>query len=734
MSAQSASNVVAFAPAGNSSREAGGQASQSVTLLNACRDQLIQGSTAAFAEGLAQAQETLLNLADRAPKLDSQHAYLAAQRVLASRSQELLEAFRSRFAEQFDEGIEDLRGGSAKRAGAAEGQGELALVACEDFERDLAIGKLASRSAYSCSQQLTALEHRAGSLLGRGRINSDDNPLHPRALFAAFVAATRALQVEDEVDLILLQQFEEQAGKKLPGVYATINRQLAANDVLPDIPVGGDDSGVRLGGQGPAAPAGGGEQTRGAFAEAPSAGAAPQSTPAGLAGAAPAQDGDLVGRLLAGLQSLGSAHSAVAAGRSGSAAPPQSQARLLETLTGLQKARPQVQGDGASAGGQDILNQLRAEPSQDWSHPVDAMTLDIVAMLFDLIFDDPKVPSALHGEIGKLQLPVLKVALMDKGFFSNKRHPARRLLDTIAGAAVGLGQGGLPRVVAKVRVVVDAIVRGFDTDVQIFAVQTERLAEFLADEQGRDGNRVGDQGGRQTHEGLEASVEAELRRCLEDAGTPAVVRDFIDGLWRAVLHHTGRASGTAGEAWTAAVTTMDDLVWSVTPKQGEAERQRLLAMLPGLLERLQQGLQAIDRQGEWSEFFSALMAFHMRALRSADPAAAAEQAPVAQAHAVPSEQDSPATGDRATPPETPGDAVDAETADVHLRRARNLALGTWVEFRTPRGRRKKLRLSWVSGMRGVYLFTNADDENGMTIAVARLADYFRRGTARLVDD
>jgi len=62
---------------------------------------------------------------------------------------------------------------------------------------------------------------------------------------------------------------------------------------------------------------------------------------------------------------------------------------------------------------------------------VDAMTLDIVSMLFDELFDDPKVPIALKGIIGRLQLPMLKVALADKELFTKKGHPARRLLDAL---------------------------------------------------------------------------------------------------------------------------------------------------------------------------------------------------------------------------------------------------------------------------------------------------------------
>src|SRR5260221_633767 len=69
---------------------------------------------------------------------------------------------------------------------------------------------------------------------------------------------------------------------------------------------------------------------------------------------------------------------------------------------------------------------------------VDAVTLDIVALLFDQLFDDPKIPIALKGLIGHLQLPMLKVAIADKELFSSKTHPARQLLDVLGQIGVRL--------------------------------------------------------------------------------------------------------------------------------------------------------------------------------------------------------------------------------------------------------------------------------------------------------
>ena len=70
--------------------------------------------------------------------------------------------------------------------------------------------------------------------------------------------------------------------------------------------------------------------------------------------------------------------------------------------------------------------------------------------------------------------------------------------------------------------------------------------------------------------------------------------------------------------------------------------------------------------------------------------------------------------------------------DRHLQLAQSLSVGTWVEFQSHRGTRKTLRLSWVSDFRGVFLFTNRQGENALTLAATSLADHLRKGQARLL--
>jgi hypothetical protein len=104
--------------------------------------------------------------------------------------------------------------------------------------RDLAIDKLSARAACNCANQLTALERRMATLLHLTRVGQDENPLYPRALFKAMLAALGELGVTDQLALTLLQEFERQTSVELPGIYNELNRELVEGGVLPKIPVG----------------------------------------------------------------------------------------------------------------------------------------------------------------------------------------------------------------------------------------------------------------------------------------------------------------------------------------------------------------------------------------------------------------------------------------------------------------------------------------------------------------
>jgi hypothetical protein len=397
----------------------------------------------------------------------------------------------------------------------------------------------------------------------------------------------------------------------------------------------------------------------------------------------------------------------------------------------------------------NIVRQMRAAPAGASLAGADAITIDLVAMLFDFVFDDDHIPAEAKAHLGRLQIPTLKVALLDKSFFSSKSHPARRLIDLLAESAMGVDPDGGGPTLAVIERSVQRVLDEFVTDQAVFDRVAGEVAAFIEERHHAESGLV-ERSARAIEERERdedarlAAHEAIARRLAAREWVPPAVRSMLQDTWTLALVHVHRTEGEDSATWQGLLATADELLWSVEPKHAGDERKRLITMLPAMLKRLQMGF---ERGGmpprARLEFLGTLVDCHASAMKAGLRGLAA--VPPAPAPAPEPAKPRQPEIERATVP-----VGDMQIEEIRLRAPReavvrnvftrtgiwtHLQRGTWVDFRTSDGAGSRARLTWISPNKGVYLFTNPfTGASAVSVSPEALAEQMRRGEARVIDD
>jgi hypothetical protein len=679
---------------------------ESLPLLHECRDRLIEGAMRTLGRNVEAMENALTTMADRSPLIETRKVYYAAQAILGKQSNELFKACKDAYLASFAA----MLGGREQASEPA--TGELSLIGDEDYEAALAVNKATSRLRFNCAEELVALDARIAALLNRADLSESDNPLGARALTQALFDGIASLGVPQNVQVVLLNQFDLALTGELAHVYQSVNRYLVDHGVLPDIRLGA--------------------QARG------SAGSRRHDT---LAGDAAGDDIlKLFEQMAKGFSAPGGQAPASGAGVAGFG--------LLEALSRAQSGSLILPGGGEfelppidAATTRNVVRVLQQSPLMAVASPLDAVMVDAVAMLFDVVFEETSIPDRLKALIARLQIPVLKAAMLDRGFFAHRDHPARRMLDGIASLSVRIAQApeNSP-LLDEISALVNGVLKDFDQDPAVFEAACDALDELEArlDAAVNDSLAPDIEKLRQD-ERLEVApivVHDFINRCLAEHGAPRPIQDFLRGPWARLLIADYTREGDAGAHFNTHLETMRELVWSVRPKEDMDARLMLVRILPGLLKRLREGIAETDTSAADAErFFAELVTLHASAVRPAQPAlpvdpiadadmppASAEPTPVA-----PEQETAGALAEPAPPELAP------EVEDEFTLRARNLAKGDWVEFHYDDGTFRWARLGWISAVKNTYLFSDQDGMNTFSISVYRLAEKLRSGDAVIVE-
>ncbi|MCS6995776.1 MAG: DUF1631 domain-containing protein [Casimicrobiaceae bacterium] len=375
-------------------------------------------------------------------------------------------------------------------------------------------------------------------------------------------------------------------------------------------------------------------------------------------------------------------------------------------LAGVGRA---AEDQAASAPARSILRAVVPGYGSGQMSVLDATTTELVAMLFEFAFARRELRDEIKVLIGRLQIPTLKAAMLDRGFFSRKNHPARILINKLADAGIGWSpnDGIDDPLYRKIAAIVDQINRDFVDDLGVFTAAIVEIEQFMAEHEQNVRPAVeaelamAREADRQLL-ALKAARDAVATRLQQNA-LPQVVGEFIELAWRPHLEELALEVGCDSPAFNEALATLDELIWSVAPKPQPTERAELGNRLPPLVRRLRDGLSKFS-DATLGPLFDRLFEVHSGLLRGASP--------------------------QYTDPPAP---VEPPAPDVFAQIVAQMERNQWIELSDENGALTYAKLAWISPQRTTYLFVTRHGRKAASVTPEELAEWFRSDRARIIE-
>jgi len=242
------------------------------------------------------------------------------------------------------------------------------------------------------------------------------------------------------------------------------------------------------------------------------------------------------------------------------------------------------------------LHQRKQALKKVAATPEERATIEIVALLFQSILTEDRIPAAVRVWFARLQMPVLRVAVTEPDFFATTDHPARRLIDRMGACVMGFdSSAGVGEALEKeIKRIVQVVEAYPDTGRRVFQTVLTEFEKFL-EQYFRDQNEASKKGVSlaqqvEQRETLAIQYTIELRRMLAEVPVQEGVRQFLFHVWADVLATAAVRYGAQGEQTKKMKRAAADLIWSASAKVSREERAEVIRRLPPLLKQLREGM------------------------------------------------------------------------------------------------------------------------------------------------
>jgi hypothetical protein len=616
---------------------------------------------------------------------------------------------------------------------------DLELMGDNQVQESVDSARLLQIVTLACEAGLAGLSARLSTAQGFKVVKTDKNPLRPEIFSSALLKLLQDLPAHDEARSHWLVHGAQIMGRELQTLYVTLNEQLIESGVTPaaygviQTPV---EKGVSAG-------------------ASPDAGqqAGMDGTGSGLGGGQPGSTGsdalltlNHLHRLLVGDYDESFKDSLIPSAfhRDANQEFSHTVPDAMDVLAELKvKGTASARAKKAHVKLPQSLAQMRAQLKSESKSLGQSLAIEVVGLMIEQMANDPRLLAPVREIIANAEPAFLRLGVTDPRFFSDKTHPARRLLELITASSLAYSSEsatGFSQFMDDLRDTATLLTEEHASDAQHFATL---LQDFEKKQSARSsGNR------ESQSRAVQALLQAEQRNLLAEkigseirarpdfVGGNRIVTAFLTGPWAQVMARErllGDHEVTGNKARYS--LTLGEVLWSIEPAQTAGHRKRLVKIIPGMLENLRAGLLAIDYPLAHSKaFFDELMQIHQAALAEGELPVSEHAKNLRQLATSFQERDTAASKrpwlapteaqnsgfmedfgvntkpdfDDTQPQDT--DAGELVTATAPSSGSVELKLGAWVELFSE-DKWLRAQLTWISPYNTLFMFTS---EGGRT--------------------
>ena len=690
------------------------------------RDTVVAGLGDLLQGAFDAVDDSLFELANNARSNNEQNRYFEAMREIRIKRKGVERHFQNTVAQYFANPPHTgpLQEENLSKQASAD---TLALVGNDDLEEQVALNAMITKAKAHFQGPLLQLQTRFSQVYPEATDESPVNPMAPEHLCSAFTEAIQALEIQIRERLILLKQFDRYVVSNLGMLLDEANRILIQAGIIPNFRYHGKA----------------GKQHEAARSEAASSDKEEGPSPDASATQRAAETGS--GAVFEQIRQM------LARQRANAGIPPRASdpnvrvigdAELASLLNSLPLSGARQDQNNLSAGEpvsvdlHQLVQQLLSQSDTgDGRKPalneVDEDLINLVSMLFEFILDDYNLSAPVQVLISRLQIPILKVVIRDKSFFSQATHPARRLLNSLARAGIGWSSSdekAKDKLYGQIHNIVQRILNEFDGDVTLFETLNQEFEQFL-ERENRKASLV-EQRTRESERGriksqtAQQTVDNLLKQKVSRYKLPESIHDILMNGWSRVMF-LAYLRDDVEHRWNATVKVVDDLIWCLHPHQEDDERDQWVRVVPGLLKSLRSGLEEVSyNSSRLDEMMGQLKHQLAEAFRT--------NAAIEALQDSPEEPEEEIATVHQTAVERQQELEDAAIAE-YVAQIDGIEIGNWVEFRLVNGANFRCKLSAIIDEADCFVFVNRMGLKVIEKTRIELAHEMRRGRLTLLE-